>query len=149
MNHLVSVLSPQSIVLDLEVNSKKRIFEEVGEWLTVQCGVLAQDVFESLFAREQLGSTALGHGVAIPHGRLGDLNRAVGYLVRLKSPIPFDAPDDLPVDLLFVLLVPKNATEVHLQVLSSLAHFFSSKEHRDWLRQAHDVPSVYERLSSM
>ena len=93
-------------------------------------------MFDSLFAREKLGSTGLGQGVAIPHGRAKGLKEAAGALIRLKAPIPFDAPDGKPVQTLFVLLVPDQATDIHLQVLSELAQRFSNRQLREALLTA-------------
>ncbi len=90
-------------------------------------------MFDSLFAREKLGSTGLGQGIAIPHGRIKGLKEAVGAFVRMKQPIPFDAPDGQPVNLIFVLLVPDRATDLHLQILSELAQMFSDKPFRERL----------------
>jgi PTS system nitrogen regulatory IIA component len=104
-------------------------------------------VFDSLFARERLGSTGLGHGVAIPHGRIKGLREAVGVLIRLKQPILFDAPDGKPVSLLFVLLVPDQATDLHLQLLSELAQLFSSKALREKLLAAQDAETLYRLVS--
>jgi PTS system nitrogen regulatory IIA component len=96
-------------------------------------------VFDSLFAREKLGSTGLGQGIAIPHGRIKGLREAVGAMIRMHEPIPFDAPDGQPVNLIFVLLVPERATDLHLQILSELAQMFSDKSFRDQLL---NVPSA-------
>src|SRR3990170_875497 len=111
MNLVAKLLPPANIVLDLEVSSKKRMFEQVGLLFENNQGVARSLVFESLFARERLGSTGLGQSVAIPHGRIKGLRDPVGAFVRLRTPIPFDAPDGKPVTLVFVLLVPEQATE--------------------------------------
>ena len=106
MNLIAKLLPPSNIVLDLEVTSKKRVFERAGLLFENNQGVARSLVFESLFARERLGSTGLGQGVAIPHGRIKGLKEAVGAFVRLSEPVPFDAPDSKPVKLVFLLLVP-------------------------------------------
>ncbi|MNT49860.1 Nitrogen regulatory protein [compost metagenome] len=101
-----------------------------------------------MFAREKLGSTGLGQGVAIPHGRIKSLKEATGIFIRLKAPIPFDAPDGKPVSLLFVLLVPEQATDIHLQVLSELAQRFSSKALREQMNDpACDAQKLFELIS--
>ena len=129
---LIGKILPQSHVLaDLEISSKKRLFEQIGLLVENSFGIARSDVFDSLFAREKLGSTGLGQGVAIPHGRIKGLKDATGFFVRLKTPIPFEAPDSKPVNLLFVLLVPEQATDLHLQVLSELAQLFSSRSLRE------------------
>ena len=99
-------------------------------------------MFNCLFAREKLGSTGLGQGVAIPHGRIKGLKQAVGAFLRLASPVPFDSPDGRPVDLLFVLLVPEQATEQHLQILSELAQRFSERVFREKLQSAPDAATI-------
>jgi PTS system nitrogen regulatory IIA component len=99
-------------------------------------------IFDSLFAREKLGSTGLGQGVAIPHGRIKGLKQAAGAFLRLASPVPFDSPDGRPVNLLFVLLVPEQATEEHLQILSELAQRFSDRAFRESLQTAADTATI-------
>ncbi|HEY6865215.1 MAG TPA: PTS IIA-like nitrogen regulatory protein PtsN [Burkholderiales bacterium] len=131
MNLIAKLLPPSNIVLDLDVTSKKRMFEQAGLLFENNQGVARSLVFDSLFARERLGSTGLGHGVAIPHGRIKGLKEAVGAFVRLAQPVPFDAPDGKPVSLVFVLLVPEHATERHLQILSELAQMFADRELRE------------------
>src|SRR3954462_15523026 len=121
MSLIAKLLPPANVVVDLQASSKKRLFEQAGLLFENQHGVARSLVFDSLFARERLGSTGLGHGVAIPHGRIKGLKEAVGACVPREHPVPFDAPDAKPVTLVFVLLVPDNATERHLQILSELA----------------------------
>ncbi|HZM47122.1 MAG TPA: PTS IIA-like nitrogen regulatory protein PtsN [Burkholderiales bacterium] len=133
MNLIAKLLPPSNVVLDLEVSSKKRVFEQVGLLYENNHHVARSQVFDSLFAREKLGSTGLGQGIAIPHGRIKGLKEAVGAFVRLKQPIPFDAPDGQPVNLIFVLLVPDRATDLHLQILSELAQMFSDRPFRERL----------------
>ena len=91
-------------------------------------------VFDCLIAREKLGSTGLGHGVAIPHGRLAGLDKTIGVFIKVPKGVDFDAPDSEPVDLVFALLVPEESTEEHLQVLSNLASYFNSEGSRKALR---------------
>ena len=105
-------------------------------------------MFDSLFAREKLGSTGLGQGVAIPHGRIKGLKEALGAFVRLAQPVPFDAPDGGPVTLVFVLLVPEKATEKHLQILSELAQMFSDKALREAMSRAPDAAALYELIAA-
>jgi PTS system nitrogen regulatory IIA component len=110
MNLIAKLLPPSNILLDLDVTSKKRMLEQAGLLFENNQGVARSLVFDSLFARERLGSTGLGQGVAIPHGRIKGLKEAVGAFVRLAQPVPFDAPDGNPVKLVFLLLVPEQAT---------------------------------------
>jgi PTS system nitrogen regulatory IIA component len=100
-------------------------------------------VYDALFAREKLGSTGLGQGIAIPHGRIKGLKTPVGSFVRLETPVQFDAPDGKPVGLIFVLLVPEAANEHHLQLLSELAQMFSDKAFREQLAAAPDAPALH------
>jgi len=133
MNLIAKLLPPANVMLDLEASSKKRAFEQAGLLFENNQGIARSQVFDSLFAREKLGSTGLGQGVAIPHGRIKGLREATGAFLRLSTPVPFDAPDGRPVGLLFVLLVPEQATELHLQILSELAQMFSDKVFREEL----------------
>lgn len=145
MSLIAKILSPSHVLLDLDVSSKKRVFEQVGILFENSDGIARSAVFDSLFAREKLGSTGLGQGVAIPHGRAKGLKEAAGALIRLKAPIPFDAPDGKPVQTLFVLLVPDQATDIHLQVLSELAQRFSNRQLREALLTA-PTPEVAHAL---
>ncbi len=142
MNPLTNILTVDQVLLDLDAGSKKRVFEQAGMLFEARLGMARSIIFDSLFAREKLGSTGLGQGVAIPHGRIKGLKQAVGALIRLAAPIPFDSPDGRPVTLLFVLLVPEQATEEHLQILSELAQRFSDRAFREALQQAADAPAV-------
>jgi PTS system nitrogen regulatory IIA component len=142
MNPLTNILSVGQVLLDLETTSKKRVFEQVGMLFESHLGLARSVVFDSLFAREKLGSTGLGQGVAIPHGRIKGLKQAAGAFVRLKTPVPFDAPDGRAVNLLFFLLVPEQATEHHLEILSELAQRFAERPFRDALAAAPDSATV-------
>ena len=133
MNQIVPLLSISRVLLDVEMGSKKQLFEHVSQLLSAESGVVASMVSDSLLAREKLGSTGLGLGIAIPHGRIKGLKSATGVFVRLRTPIEFDAPDQLPVRLLFLLFVPMQATDLHLQILGELAQLFSNKTMRDHL----------------
>ena len=130
MTSLADILPVSHIILDAEISSKKRLFECVAQLFAEQSGLSQTEVFDCLIARERLGSTALGQGVAMPHGR----HAATGAFVRLKEPIEFDAPDNKPVSLVFVLLVPEAATGEHLALLSHLARLFNEKSVREALR---------------
>ena len=148
MNLISKLLPPSNIVLDLEVSSKKRMFEQAGLIFENNQGLARSLVFDSLFARERLGSTGLGQGVAIPHGRIKGLREAVAAFVRLSTAVPFDAPDGQPVKLLFVLLVPEQATEQHLQILSELAQMFSDPDLRERLIQTKEASSLHQLISN-
>jgi PTS system nitrogen regulatory IIA component len=132
---LSEILSPDCIRLDSDATSKKRVLESVSQLLADTDEELSpREVFDCLIAREKLGSTGLGQGVAIPHGRLSGLDKTIGVFLRLPKGVDFDAPDNEPVDLVFALLVPKESTEEHLQVLASIAGYFNSKGSGDALR---------------
>ena len=146
MNLIAKLLPPTNVILDLDVSSKKRVFEQVGLLFENNHQIARSQVFDSLFAREKLGSTGLGQGIAIPHGRIKGLKEAVGALVRMKQPIPFDAPDGQAVNLIFVLLVPDRATDVHLQILSELAQMFSDRELRGQLASANDPGALHQAI---
>ncbi|HEY5633375.1 MAG TPA: PTS IIA-like nitrogen regulatory protein PtsN [Burkholderiaceae bacterium] len=148
MNRLARLLPPANVVTDLEVTSKKRLFEQAGLMFENNHGIERSKVFDSLFARERLGSTGLGEGVAIPHGRIKGLKEALAAFVRLAEPIAFDAPDGEPVRLLVFLLVPENATEEHLELLSELAELLSDRAVRDQLLSSQDPSQVLKILSS-
>lgn len=124
MNLIAPLITPDTILLDVSFTSKKKLFEHAAELFAHIHGLKSTDIFTSLFERERLGSTALGCGIAIPHGRIKGLKDASGALYRLKNPLEFDAPDDQLVSLCFVLLVPKDANERHLQILGELAQLF-------------------------
>lgn len=148
MNLVAKLLPPSNVVVDLTVSSKKRLFEQVGLLFEDHQGIARGTVFDSLFARERLGSTGLGQGVAIPHGRIKGLKEALGAFVRLAAPVPFDAPDGKPVSLLFFLLVPEQATEKHLQILSELAQMFSDRELREAMSGAGDAAALHRIIST-
>ena len=148
MSQIAELLPAGNILLDLDAGSKSRLFDAVGTLFETNCGLSRQVVVGSLQAREKLGSTGLGQGIAIPHGRIRGLREAQGAFVRLKAPIPFDAPDGKPVAQVFILLVPEQATEQHLQLLSELAQMFSEARFRDSLAGPADVAglrAVFER----
>lgn len=148
MNLIAPLIRPQNVVVDLDATSKKRLFELVGKLFEASEGIPANEVFDSLFSREKLGSTALGYGIAIPHGRIKGLKDTACACVRLKAPIDFDAPDNLPVDLVFVLLAPATATDLHLQILGELAQMLSDAAFRDKLRHAADANELYKLIEA-
>ena len=142
---LISQLLPLSnVVVDLDASSKKRVFEQAGLLFENNQGIARSTVFDSLFTRERLGSTGLGQGIAIPHGRIKGLKDAAGAFLRLAAPVQFDAPDGRPVSMLFVLLVPEQANETHLQLLSELAQMFSDRVFREALQNAPDATQIHQ-----
>jgi PTS system nitrogen regulatory IIA component len=146
MTNLAKILSPENVILDLEVSSKKRAFEQAGLTFENNSGIARSTVSENLFARERLGSTGLGHGVAVPHGRIKGLKAPLALFMRLAEPIPFESPDGEPVKLLIFLLIPDNVTQQHLEILSEIAEMFSDNAFRNELITDPDQASVYSRL---
>ncbi len=146
MTNLAKILLPDNVVLGLEVSSKKRAFEQAGLIFENNCGIARSIVSDNLFARERLGSTGLGHGVAVPHGRIKELKTPMAAFVRLEEPIPFESPDGQPVNLLIFLLIPANVTQQHLETLSEIAEMFSDDEFRATLATDPDPVSVFNRI---
>ncbi len=148
MNRISQLLPATNIMVGLEASSKKRVFEQAGLLFENNQGIARVKVFDSLFARERLGSTGLGEGIAIPHGRIKGLKEAVAALVRLAEPVAFDAPDGKPVNLLLFLLVPEQATQQHLEILSEVAEMLSDKTMRETLLHESQVELIHQALES-
>ncbi len=147
MNLIAPLLSPDSVVADRSISSKKKLFEHAAGLFENIKGLKQQEVFDSLFERERLGSTALGFGVAIPHGRIKSLSEAAGAFYRLKPPLEFESPDALPINLCFILLVPQHANELHLQILGELAQMLGDSGMRERLLSAAPA-ELYEVLTT-
>ncbi|MDQ8022902.1 MAG: PTS IIA-like nitrogen regulatory protein PtsN [Moraxellaceae bacterium] len=143
MNLISHILPLQNVLLDLEADSKKRVFERAGLIFENQNGLSRSAIVDSLTQREKLGSTGLGQGIAIPHGRIKGLKEALGAFFRLTGPIQFDAPDGRAVNLIFVMLVPEQANESHLRLLSELAQMFSDRAFRDDLLAADSADAMH------
>lgn len=148
MSAVVTLLVPEHIELDVRVADKAGLFRHIAERGAVALGVPARTVEESLQARESMGSTALGLGVAIPHGRVRGAKQAACFFLRLAPALEFDAPDRKPVQLVFALLVPLNADELHLQLLGELAEHLGSAGFRDTLATAPDAAAVRKALGA-
>ena len=148
MNAIAQLLTQDAIVLTANPVTKEALFAEAAKALGQRLGVSEAMIHDCLKMREQLGSTGLGQGVGIPHGRLKGLRQAAGMFYRLNTPIPFDAPDNRPVDLAFFLLVPEQSTEEHLQLLSELAQHFSDPELREKLRSSTEAAEVLTLFAS-
>lgn len=143
------LLSPGRILAGVRINSRKRLLELISETLANKNKELnSREIFESLCAREQLGSTALGGGVAIPHGRITGTRDVEALFLQLIKPLPYDADDGKPVDLIFALAVPKHCTEDHSKLLSSIAERFSDPELLEHLRAATDANEIWQLLSN-
>ncbi|MDP2810284.1 MAG: PTS IIA-like nitrogen regulatory protein PtsN [Rhodocyclaceae bacterium] len=144
MNQIAKLLPVENVAVGLDASSKKRVFEQAGLIFENRYGIARSLVYDSLFAREKMGSTGLGQGIAIPHGRIKGLKEARAAFLRLATPVQFDAPDSLLVTNVFVLLVPEAATEHHLQLLSELAQMFSDRAFRDRLAEAVDAAAAHD-----
>lgn len=147
MNRLASILSPEQVLARVEVTSKKRAFEEAGLLFENLHGLSRALVTDSLFSRERLGSTGLGHGVAIPHGRIKGLKAPMAAVFQLANPIGFDAPDDQVVGLLIFLLVPEAATQKHLEILSEIAELLSDAELRERMLASTDALQLHALIA--
>ena len=140
------LLTQDRTVHSVEGVSKKRLLDRIATLVADSCkSMSAQEVFDSLVARERLGSTGIGEGIAIPHCRLPGCDKPVGMLLRLEEPIDFESIDGKPVDLVFVLLVPESNPEQHLKTLSHLAALFNEASYRQRLRNSTDAESLYEK----
>lgn len=146
--HLLDLLTPARVRVNLITTGKKRLLEQLAALLAEGAGGESErGIYDSLCSRERLGSTGLGHGVAIPHGRSARLASTSGVFVRLAEPVDFGAPDGQPVDLVFALVVPEHYAQQHLLLLSHLAQMFGDEGFRQRLRQAPDSGALYELLA--
>ena len=146
--NISDIISPDHIVSAATPASKKKALEEISEIFAGHDLVISpSDVFDSLLARERLGSTGIGHGVAIPHGRVANAERSVGAFMQLQDGIDFDAIDGQPVKLLFGLLVPEESTDEHLEILAMLAEMFNDEEHCQKLNKAGSSNEIYKLLT--
>jgi len=148
MNRLTSILSVAQVLVHVDATSKKRAFEEAGLLFENLHGLSRSLVTDSLFSRERLGSTGLGHGVAIPHGRIKGLKAPMAAILQLEKPIGFDAPDELPVGLLIFLLVPEAATQKHLEILSEIAEMLSDASLREKLSASESATELHSLIAN-
>ena len=148
MNRLASILSPAQVLVQVDASSKKRAFEEAGLLFETLHGLSRALVTDSLFSRERLGSTGLGHGVAIPHGRIKGLKAPMAAVLQLAQPIGFDAPDGQAVSLLIFLLVPEAATQKHLEILSEIAELLSDVSLREKMIRSADAAELHGLISN-
>lgn len=148
MNRLSQILPPSQVLVCVEATSKKRAFEEAGLLFENLHGLNRALITDSLFARERLGSTGLGHGVAIPHGRIKGLKAPMAAVFQLQAPIGFDAPDEQAVSLLVFLLVPEAATQKHLEILSEIAELLSDSGLREQLKTSTEAAALHHLIAS-
>ncbi len=145
MIQLQTILTPGRSLVNVPGGSKKRVLEQIATLAARDLGELdVQDIFESLVAREKLGSTGFGNGIAIPHCRLSGCSSPLCAVLHLEAAVDFDAIDGAPVDLLFVLLVPEAATDEHLELLRQIASMLDRADIRERLRQAADSQALYQ-----
>jgi len=145
---IIDILSPACIESSARVSSKKRALEKLAELITEKNpDITEEEICDSLVSRERLGSTGIGHGVAIPHGRVQTGGKSIGVFLQLQDAIDFDAIDGKPVDLIFGLLVPKDSTDEHLQILANLASLFSDENMCDKIRQAKDASEIHKLIT--
>jgi PTS system nitrogen regulatory IIA component len=144
---IADLLNPVRIDLDCQISSKKRLMEHVASMLTRETHADEESVFRVLIERERLGSTGVGQGVALPHGRLAEIDDAILALAILSSPLDYQSPDRQDVQIVVGLLVPENANEVHLQILARLAELLNQSALRDRLLQAKDKNDIFAALS--
>lgn len=147
MVELAELLSPRRIALDITPRSRRQLFRELAELLAPELGIEPEKIADALLEREKLGTTAIGDRIAIPHAKLPELGRLVGGFARLAEPVDFEALDELPVDLVFVLLAPEDASAEHLKALARLARLLRDPELRERLRTEGDIDRVYALLS--
>ncbi len=143
MNRLASILTADHVLVQVDISSKKRAFEEAGLLFENLHGLSRALVTDSLFSRERLGSTGLGHGVAIPHGRIKGLKSPMAAVFQLARPIGFEAPDEVAVGLMIFLLVPEAATQKHLEILSEIAEMLSDADLREKLMVSTSVSDLH------
>lgn len=149
MNTIANTLPEPNILLDVDVVSRKRVFERISELCAAHTQLDPDIFYHGLIQRERLGSTGLGEGIAIPHARLPELTKPLTCFLQLSKGVDFDAPDGQLVDLIFGLFVPESATEEHLNLLAIIARFFNDEKNRLYLREPHNVHDVFHYLAQM
>ena len=140
---LDDLLKPEGVLHNLKARCKREALQALAEAASESAHMPASSIMETLLEREQLGSTGVGDGVAIPHGKIEGLGKIVGLLARLETPVSFDALDDQPVDLIFMLLAPADATAAHLKALAKVSRLLRDREARDALRGADSAESLF------
>ena len=147
--NLSDLLKPEAVLPSLHAQSKKQVLQEVSAVAARLTGLSEREIFDTLLQRERLGSTGVGQGVAIPHGKLRALDRLVGVFARLARPVDFDSLDDQPVDLVFVLLAPESAGADHLKALARIARILRDPAMAQKLRTAADADGIYAILTGL
>jgi len=144
---LTDLIAPEAIIPALKASSKKQLLQIMAEKAATLYNLPDRQVFDTILKREKLGSTGVGHGIAIPHGKLAEIDRIFGVFARLENPVDFEALDDQPVDLVFLLLAPENAGADHLKALSRVARLLREPEMATKLRNTHEAQALYTLLT--
>ena len=144
--HITDILSPADIVLNADISGVKQLLLKASEHLSAHCNGNARTIFDALIERERLGSTAMGKGIAIPHGRLAGLSTPIAMLIRTHTAIAFDAEDAQKVDIFFIMLVPEEQTTNHLKLLASIVKLLRNTEAVQALRHSTSSIDAYHTL---
>jgi PTS system nitrogen regulatory IIA component len=144
---IAELVTPRGIVAQLRASNKKQVLQELARRASLMTGVAERRIYDTLAERERLGTTGIGNGIAIPHGKLAELDRLYGLFARLERPIPFDAIDDQPVDLVFLLLAPLEAGADHLKALARVSRLLRDRATCDKLRGTDKADALYALLS--
>lgn len=145
---IVDLLAPTAVIASLKVQAKKQLLQELSEYAAKLVGLPERRIFETLIERERLGSTGMGQGIAIPHGRMAGLSRITGVFARLESPVAYDAVDNQPVDLVFMLLAPDNAGADHLKALARVSRLLRNQATCEKLRATSESEVLYSLLTA-
>jgi len=144
---IADLLSPEAVLASVKTSGKKALLQELAERAAKLTGLPERRIFETLIERERLGSTGMGQGIAIPHGRIAGLSKIVGLFARLETPIAYEAVDDQPVDLVFLLLAPEGAGADHLKALARVSRLLRNKQTCEKLRAASKPEVLYALLT--
>lgn len=144
---ITDILMSEGVIIDLRAGSKKQVLQALSRHAAAMTGLHERTIFETVLERERLGTTGVGDGVAIPHGRIAEIGKISALFARLKEPIDFDSVDGKPVDLLFLLLAPAQAGADHLKALSKISRFLRDRDNCEKLRGAKSEEAVYALLS--
>lgn len=146
---LTDLLSPAAVISPLRANGKKQALQELAQHAATLTGLPDRELFEALLQRERLGSTGIGDGIAIPHGRMPGIDRLVGLFARTEKPIDFDALDGQPVDIIFVLIAPEGAGADHLKALARVARVLRNQSVLEQVRKVRDPSAIYAILAEL
>ena len=146
---IIEIITPESVVANLKVTSKKQALQELSKKIAELVGQDERKIFDILLEREKLGTTGVGNGIAIPHGKLDDLDKLQGVFARLERPVDFDAIDERPVDLIFLLVAPESAGADHLKALARVSRLLRDKTMCDKLRGSDNAEALYALLTDL